>query len=176
MATKAELVQMLHDEFRQWESLLAGLSQEQITERPQPGARSIKDDIAHLWAWQRRSIARLDAARNQRDPEYPEWPVAGDPDADDHSPDAVNEWIFETNRDRPWPEVLSAWRNGFLRFITQAEATPEKDLLEKDKYAWLPGYSLADVLIGSYEHHHIDHLQPLLERLGRTTPAPSTSP
>ncbi len=128
---------------------------------------SVKDDLAHLWAWQQRSIARMDAARNNRPPEYPAWPAAaGDPDSDDHSPDAINNWIFETNRDRPWPEVLSAWRNGFLRFITQAEATPEKDLMVKAKYAWLPGYALADVLTGSLEHHHQDHLLPLLARFG----------
>ncbi len=165
-ANKQQLVQMLHDEFKRWETLLAHLSEAQLTDRSAPGGRSVKDDLAHLWAWQQRSIARLDAAHNHRAPEYPAWPVPGDPDADDHSPDQINSWIFESNRDRPWAEVLNAWRNGFLRFIVQAEATPEKDLFEKDRYPWLPGYALADVLTGSYEHHHLDHLTPLLTRYG----------
>ena len=133
----------------------------------------MKDDLAHLWTWQQRSIARLEAARNNHAPEYPAWPVDGDPDAEEHSPDKLNAWIFETNRDKPWAEVLSAWRNGFLRFIMQAEATPEKDLLEKDKYAWLPGYALADVLTGSYEHH-AEHRPPVLARLGLTQPDGAT--
>lgn len=166
MTTKQALVQRLHDEFKRWEALLAGLDEAQIIDRQVPGGRSVKDDLAHLWAWQQRSIARLAAARDGRPPEYPAWPATGDPDADGHSPDQLNAWIFDTNRDRPWPEVLSAWRNGFLRFVAQAEATPEKDLFAKDKYAWLPGYALADVLTGSYEHHHIDHLTPLLARFG----------
>jgi hypothetical protein len=167
MADKQELIQKLHAEMRRWETFVAGLSEAQATDRSGPGGRSVKDDLAHLWAWQQRSIARLEAARNNHAPEYPAWPVDGDPDADGHNPDRLNAWIFETNRDKPWAEVLIAWRNGFLRFITQAEATPEKDLLEQDKYAWLPGYALADVLMGSYEHHHEEHLLPLLARFGQ---------
>lgn len=165
MADKQALLQLLHTEMRRWEALAAGLTEAQATDRSAPGGRSVKDELAHLWAWQQRSIARMEAARQQRTPEYPPWPVDGDPDADDASLDKLNEWIFESNRDRPWTEVLNAWRNGFLRLISQAEATPEKDLLEKDKYAWLPGYALADVLTGSTEHHS-EHRPPLLARFG----------
>ena len=40
------------------DGLLNNLSEEQIVTRRQPDNRSIKDDIAHLWAWQQRSIAQ----------------------------------------------------------------------------------------------------------------------
>ena len=37
-------------------------------------------------------------------------------------------------------------------------------LLDAGCYAWLNGYALADVLLGSYEHHQ-EHLEKLLARL-----------
>ena len=167
MTDKAQLLQLLHDEFNAWEALLARLSAAQLTDRSAPGNRSVQDDLGHLWAWQQRSIARMEAARTGGEPAYPNWPATNtDPDADGHSPDQMNAWIFETNRAKTWAQMHAEWRQGFLRFIALAEATPEADLLEKDKYPWLPGYALADVLLGSYEHHHVDHPTPLLACFG----------
>jgi hypothetical protein len=57
--------------------------------------------------------------------------------------------------------VHQVWRDGFLRLLELAAAIPEQDLLDTKKYPWLKGYALFDVLKGSYEHHHIDHLEPL---------------
>src|SRR5436853_7806265 len=94
--SKDELVRMLREEFKRWETLLAGLGEEQLNDRSAPGGRSVKDDVAHLWAWQQRSIARMDAARNDRAPEYLAWPIQGDPDEEGVSPDPINVWIFET--------------------------------------------------------------------------------
>jgi hypothetical protein len=58
--------------------------------------------------------------------------------------------------------VHQDWRDGFLRFLELGEMIAEKDLLDPEKYPWMKGYSLFVVLQGSYEHHHIDHLEPLL--------------
>jgi hypothetical protein len=62
--------------------------------------------------------------------------------------------------------VHGDWRKGFWRFLELCETTPEEDLLTPGKYAWLGEYELAEVLTGSYSHHHEEHLQPLLARLG----------
>lgn len=37
--------------------------------------------------------------------------------------------------------------------------------MDSNRYPWLKGYALSDVLIGSYDHHHEEHLGPLLEWL-----------
>ena len=141
---------------------MAGLSEEQITTPHLPSGLSIKDVIAHLRAWQQVSIARLEAALFDRDPELPKWLAGLDPESEDNR-DKYNDWIYQANRESPWSNVHRVWKEGFLRFLELAEAIPEKDLLEIGRYPWLKEYPLSAVLVGSYEHHE-EHLppQPLL--------------
>jgi hypothetical protein len=137
------------------------MSEEQITAPQLPSNLSIKDVIAHLWAWQQRSIARLEAAFHDKDPEFPRWPAEFDPETEGE-PHQLNAWIYETYREKPWSSVHRDWREGFLRFLELGEAIPEKDLLDAGRYSWLEGQPLSIVFLGSYEHHHSDHLEPLL--------------
>jgi hypothetical protein len=82
MNDKKQIITMLKEEFTRWEELLAGMSEEQITAPHLPSHWSIKDVIAHLWAWQQRSVARLEAALLNREPEFRKWPAELDPDSD----------------------------------------------------------------------------------------------
>jgi hypothetical protein len=123
----------LNEEFNRWEELLASLREEQIT-APMPGSNwSIKDVIAHLMAWHQVSIARLEAARLNQEPMYPDWLAGLDPESEDE-----------------------------IEGLKLGEGIPEDDLMDRSKYPWLKGYNLYAVLEGSYEHHHLDHLEPLL--------------
>lgn len=154
---------MLREELGRWEELLAGLSEERISAPDLPGGWSIKDVIAHLRGWQQRSIARCEAALADRLPVMPEWPT-GDPEVEENL-DRTNEWIHQTHRDLPWPDVHRAWREGFLRFLELGEQIPEKDVLDPGRYPWLAGDALSVVFLGSYEHHHEDHYGPLVAHL-----------
>jgi len=170
MYMKTHMLAALREEFDQWATVLAGLNEAQITASPKAGELSIKDEIAHLWAWQQRSIARLEAGLNGGEPQMPTWW----PDATVTRPDAtdahevitnqVNAQIYEAYRDRPWSEIEAQWRVGFLHFLEISEQIPEPALLDASRYAWLNGYSLADVLLGSSDHHQ-EHLDKLLARL-----------
>jgi hypothetical protein len=166
MNDKQEMLTRLREEFNRWEELLANLSEEQITAPQLPENWSIKDVIAHLRAWQQRSIARLEAALLNREPEYPAWPAQFDPE-EEGQPHDLNAWLYATYRDRPWSNVHRDWSAGFLRFLELGAAIPEADLLAVGKYPWLEGYGLFAVLQGSYEHHreHAEYLEPLLARL-----------
>jgi len=165
MDGKTQIICMLRDEFNRWEGLLSGISEVQITAPNRMEAMSIKDIVAHLTAWQQISVARMEAALLNREPEFPKWPAELDPESDDDL-DKINAWIYETQREKPWPDIHNEWRERYLRFIGLGEAIPEKDLLEVGKYHWIEGYALAAVLVSSYEHHE-EHLQPLLILLGR---------
>ena len=166
MNDKQQILTTLREEFNRWEALLAGLSEEQITAPQLPANWSIKDVIAHLRAWQQRSIARLEAALLNRAPEYPTWPAQFDPEAEGE-PHDLNAWLYAAYRDQPWSSVHRDWREGFLHFLELGEAIPEKDLLEAGRYPWLEGYALFAVLQGSYEHHreHAEYLEPMVARL-----------
>jgi hypothetical protein len=111
--------------------------------------------------WQQRSIARLQAARAEQEPQMPEWQPGVDPD-EEGVVDRINAWMFERNRERHWSEVWREWRDGYRRMIELAEGIEERDLLDSGRYRWLGGYSLAHVLLASYEHHQ-EHLDKALE-------------
>ncbi|MCL5995893.1 MAG: ClbS/DfsB family four-helix bundle protein [Chloroflexi bacterium] len=152
MNDKQQLLEMLKGEFNRWEDLLANLSEEQITAPQLRDNWSIKDMIAHLWAWQQRSIARLEAARLNRDPEFPKWPAQLDPQSEDDTPH-INASLYAAYREQPWASVHRDWQAGFRRFLELGEAMPEPALLEPGRYTWLGGAPLAVVLRSSYEHH-----------------------
>jgi len=160
MNDKEQILRMLKEEFNRWEELLAGLSKEQINVPLTPSIFSIKDTLAHLRAWQQVSIARLEAAQLDQEPVFPDWSAGLDPDAGEVDP--LNARIYEIYHQQPWSRVHQDWRDGFLRFLELGEEFSESDLLDTEKYPWLNGYALLAVLQGSYEHHHIDHLEPLL--------------
>lgn len=161
MNEKRQILNKLKEEFNRWEELLASLSEEQITARHLPANWSIKDVVAHLRAWQQVSIARLEAAQLNQQPEFPDWLAGMDPESERHL-DQINARIHETYREQPWSRVHQDWRDGYLRFLKLGEQIPEDELMDTEKYPWLKGYALYAVLQGSYEHHHIDHLGPVL--------------
>jgi hypothetical protein len=160
MNMKQHMLAALQEVFDEWEARLAGLSEAQLTQPPAPSRFSIKDEIAHLMAWQQRTLARVEAARLGREPQFQQWPADIDPE-DYANTDPINAWIYETHRDQPWPKVHQAWRAGFQRLLASAEAIPERDLLDESRYDWLNGTPLALILIGSYDHHreHLDKLE-----------------
>ncbi len=160
MIMKQHILTALSEELDRWEGLLAGLSEQQLTASLQPSAWSIKDVIAHLMAWQQRSMARLEATVLNRQPEFPKWVTDLDPDSE-ASPDQTNAFIYETYREQSWSTVHQNWKEGFLQFLELGEALSEEDLLEKE-IPDLKGYPLYMVLVSSYAHHHIEHLEPLL--------------
>jgi hypothetical protein len=161
MRDAQHILVMLREEHQRWEHLIAGMRDEQIVEPSLPAGLSLKDVIAHLWAWQQRSITRLEAARQNRLPDFTGWPKELDPESEEDL-DAVNAWIYRMNHDRLWPDIYRDWREGFLRLIALGEALPDEDLRARCKYPGLEGYALYDVLLGSYNHHHLEHLEPLL--------------
>lgn len=166
MNSKQEILTKLKEEFNRWEELLADLSEEQIIAPHLPSNFSIKDVIAHLRAWQQVTVARLEAALLDREPEFPMWLAGLDPESESYL-DQFNARIYEIYHEQPWSSVRRDWRNGFLRVLELGGAIPEKDLLDAGRYSWLEGHPLCLVLTGTYEHHHDDHLEPLLDWLNQ---------
>jgi hypothetical protein len=163
MDSKRRILDLLKEEFTRWEELLGGISEERITSREGHSSRSIKDDIAHLRAWQQLSIARLEAAASGSEPDLPDWLEGSDPE-DEQKIDSYNERIFETFRDQSRAQVYRKWREGFLRFLEAGKAIPEEEMVDTGRYPWLKGYPLLAVLEGSYEHHK-EHRESIQDRL-----------
>ncbi len=153
----------LKEQFTRWEELLKNLSEEQITISRFDDNWSIKDVIAHLWGWQQISIARIVAAKLNQEPEFPKWIMEMDGNWEENA-NQTNAWIYETHHTKSWSEVYQNWRVGFLKLLASAEPVPEKDLLDGSRYSWLKGYSLAFILVASYDHHQ-EHLEKMIAAL-----------
>ncbi len=163
MNMKSHILAALREQLEAWEATLARLGEAAIVARAVPSDWSIKDELAHLWAWQQRTLARVEAARLDREPEFPAWPF--DPnDESEKGTERINTWIHETNRDLPWSSVHQNWRDCFLRVLDAAERITERDLLDSGRYAWLNGHAIAVFLLGTYDHHQ-EHFEKLSARL-----------
>lgn len=163
MNMKDHILAALKEEFEAWDELLARLTEEEITAPRFDLNWSIKDVIAHLWAWQQISIARMEAGLYNRNPELPAWIVDAVENWEENS-NQVNTLTFETQHQKPWAEIHQNWQFGFILLLQLGVAIPERDLLDGDKYPWLHGYSLASILIASYDHHQ-EHLEKLIRIL-----------
>ena len=160
MNMKAHILTALREQFDQLEELLASLSEEQLTTPNFDDNWSIKDIVNHLWGWQQISAARVKAGVLNREPEFPDWLVnfPGDWDEDANQ---TNAWIYKNFHNQTWPETNKNWKEGFLHLLDLGEKLSERYLLDGDRYLWLKGYSLAFVLVASYEHHQ-EHLEKII--------------
>lgn len=159
MNMKDHLLAALREQMDAFARQIASMSNEQRLTPLSPSEWTVKDILAHLTVWQRRSSARIEATRFNRKPEYPSWLPGIEPEMED-SLEQINAWIYAQNKDLPWETVYQGWQDGYKHFIELSERLSERELLDSDLYVWLKGYSLADVLLGSYGHHQ-EHLEKL---------------
>src|SRR5262245_1301894 len=123
---KREMLAIHEGEFEAWERLLARLSR--AAHRPIPTSRlSVKDTLAHLGAWQGRTIARLEAALHSHEPCFPTWPMEVSDEETSDEVDRANAWILETNRTLSWGAVEQGWRTGILRLLELLRSIPDAD-------------------------------------------------
>jgi len=160
MNMKEHILAAMHEQLDRWEELLGSLSPEQLAIPLAPSPWSTKDVIAHLWAWQQRTNARLEAAAHNGEPVFPKWPADLDPNGESDT-DRINEWIYQTYRNLSWSEVHQAWKAGYLHLLNLAEAVAEKDLMDDSHYTWMQGYPLVLILLSTYDHHQ-EHYEKLL--------------
>ncbi len=160
MNMKAHILTALREQFNRWEELLTNMSDAQITGLHILSDWSTKDVIAHLWAWQQISAARMQAARQDREPEFPRW-VAELHENWEENANQTNAWVYETYHVQPWSKIHQNWREGFLWLLELGEGIPEKDLLDGSRYPWLAGHPLAFILVASYDHHQ-EHFEKLI--------------
>ena len=167
MNMKEHILAALKEKFDSWEELLTGLSEEQIIVPHFDYDWSIKDVIAHLWAWQQISIARVEAGLWNQKPQLPDWIVESVENWEEDS-DRVNALTFEKYHEKSWTEIHQNWQEGFVWFLELGNKISERDLLDGDKYPWLNGYSLAFILIASYDHHQ-EHYEKLIPYINKNT-------
>jgi hypothetical protein len=146
---RAELLAQLNSEHDAFEGLLGQINADRMEEPGVAGAWSIKDIVAHLTAWRRRTVGRLEAAANGNPEPTPPWP------ADLHEDDEINAWFHARDRDKSVREVLSESRDVFKRLAAAIEKLPQDALDDPGRFPWMEGSSFSGAAL--FSHFHDEH-------------------
>lgn len=120
--SKAQLVSELKQENADWQALLDDIGEANMTQPEAASGWSIKDIVAHLTEWRRRTVKRIQALRDPGVDLTPHWPKELQED------DEINAWFYEANRDRPLADVLSDSREVIQQLIVAVDALSDDNL------------------------------------------------
>ena len=147
---KSELLNELQEEYQQWKALLDQIGPARMDLPGVTGHWSIKDIVAHLTGWRRRTVARLQAAQRGEPEPPPPWP------ANLQTDDEINAWIYDANHERSVGEILDESHRVFQHLLTAVEGLPDKVLMDVQHYLpWLEGNPFSAAAI--FSHFHDEH-------------------
>lgn len=121
---KPELLDSLQEEYQKWDALLDQIGPTHMEQSGVNGDWSMKDMVAHLTGWNRWLVARLQAARRSQPEPLPPWP------AHLQTEDAINAWIYESNRRRSLRQVLDETHQVHQQLIAELESLPDQVRIE----------------------------------------------
>ena len=147
--SKTQLLAELNNENAYWQALLDDIGEANMTQPEVAGGWSIKDIVAHLTGWRRRTVRRIQATRNHEPDVTPPWPSELQEDDD------INAWIYESNRDRPLADVLSDSREVFQQLVDAIDAFSDDELQDLQRVEWLEGEPLGGKFV--FSHFHEEH-------------------
>jgi hypothetical protein len=160
--SKSQLLSDLQDEQSRWEDLLRQIGEDHMTQPDVAGGWSIKDIIAHLTGWRRRTVARFQAASRHESAPPPPWPSNLQTD------DEINAWIYAANRDLPLADVLRDSRDVFDQLVEALAAFPEADLADPSRFPWMEGEPLSGAaFFGHFHEEHESDMRAWLARVRR---------
>lgn len=156
MNSRESLLEVVRDLRQSLDDVIAEAGETRILEPGTFGPWSFKDVMAHLTGWRLMTAARLEAGLRDQEPQVP-WPDHFDEAEDFHE---INQWFYETNRDKPLAEVLRESREMFDRVEHLIATMPEDALLQPERFAWVSWTDEAlgpAVVGGTYDHYHGEH-------------------
>jgi hypothetical protein len=122
--SKKQLLAEMQSEQAAWLALLDEIGEENMTQPEVAGGWSIKDIVAHLTGWRRRTVLRFRAALDPTVDMTPDYPAELD---EDDEVDEINAWIYKANRDRPLADVLNDSREVFQQLVAAVDAGSDKN-------------------------------------------------
>jgi hypothetical protein len=164
--SKTQLLTELRNEQAAWEALLDEIGEAHMTQPEVAGGWSIKDIVAHLTGWRRRTVLRFRAAHDPTIDMTPPWPAELVDLNEDVDVDEVNAWIYETNRDRPLADVLNDSREVFQQLVEAIGALTDEQLNDPQRFPWLGSERLTGAfLFGHFHQEHEPDMRAWLEKV-----------
>ena len=146
--TKGELLEASREEFKKLLSLIEPLSETTIQK---PGACeqwSIKDILAHLYAWHNL---------------YMTWYSEGMADKKPHMPalgytwkntPALNESIYQKYKDASLNQILENFKESHSKVLEIINSHTDQELFTKKRYAWTSSTSLGSYTVSCTSSHY----------------------
>lgn len=156
--TKDQILDTIRQGRREFDKILAPLTEAQMIE---PGAQddwSVKDILAHISAWERRATRWVGEALRG---EVTQVPVTTEAEVD-----AWNARVFQENKDRELADVLAESQQSYEEIVAATEAAPEEALVDPQRYAWLEGEPLGIIVAANTWWHYAEHAESIRAWLG----------
>jgi tetratricopeptide (TPR) repeat protein len=115
---------------------------------------SLKDELAHIIAWQLNSLARMAAL------------IHAEPVPDFSDFERINRAIFDTNRDRSRAEIVAEGDRAQADFVELIRSLPEADLAQPGRFSDQEARSLAEQILGNGFEHPVVHYADYYRRRG----------
>jgi hypothetical protein len=168
MSTQMDKTRLLHEirtGYAALEEILAPLDETRMTTFGVSGDWSIKDILAHITAWHRYLLDRLQAAARN---ESPSVYITG---LDDEEVDRLNEQFYQENKSRALDEVMTDFRSTYLQIVEAVQAMQEEDLTDAQRFSWARGIPLWRFVAGDTYEHYLEHIGPIKDWLAKTRQA-----
>ena len=152
--TKTELLRRIEESWDTLQLAIAALGEAQLTGPRSADGWTVKDNLAHLAAWERSALAIV---RGQ--PRYAALGV----DAATYAQadfEKINALIQAAHRDQPAAEVLAGLRATHQELLAALEPLTDADLARPDT-DFLPGergFPLDDRIVSNTYEHYEEHL------------------
>ena len=149
-----------------WHDLVADVGPDRLELPGAMGAWTFKDVAAHVTAWRRRTVSRLEAAaRGEPTPPNP-WPAELGEDEDD----PINAWLHDQSKDRPADQVLADADRVYDDLIAAIRSLPLEVATDPNAIPSLGGQALVDAdFSGHLALHEADVRSWLATEAGTTT-------
>lgn len=156
---KTELLEALEDGRQELVEMLEDLPDEVMLKPGVCGDWSIKDILAHLTQWEGQTVTLLfQASQGDRKPTTAHFGK--------ETVDEVNQRWYEAGKERPLERVWEDWVSVRKQMIRRVTAFSDTDLNDPQRYSWLKGEPLWQIIANNtFEHddEHADGIREFLE-------------
>jgi hypothetical protein len=150
--TKAALLRGIREERQRLEYAFKRISPSDMAKASHPDAWSVKDNLAHIAAWEKKLLKWYETGLRGEKQAMPQWSQPG-------LVDEINLEIYQRNRGRQLDDVLQEFKESYQQILATVESMPEDGMFTSGKYDWTGQGTLADYIVGNTSGHYAEHLK-----------------
>jgi hypothetical protein len=152
--TKDEFLAKIRQEHTRLDDIVTRVGESRMEEPVLEGDRSVKDVLAHIGAWEKIAVGLV----RRNEPLTPPPPGENGP-----STDAINDKVYQDNRDRPLADVVAEEQQSYASLIAMVESMSQAELETPVGGQEHEGQSppAAAIIGGNSDGHYIEHIEQI---------------